>query len=487
VGGSPPEALRGAVTRIHERGSGVPTIVGMATDGPRIPEAAERDAQADRGVVERISPGDLVELATDVGPVPMIVGAVLLLAGGADADVGAELTQRIGGIARLRQRLVTPSWGLGRPYWVDDAAFDVDAHVSRVRCASPGDQAALLAAAVDAVTRPLPRSQPLWRAVVVTGLADAQVGVVVVLHHVLADGIGGLAVLARLVDGDGPVSSAPITSERTGVVRPGPRARDLLADSAADRLRMLRGALRAAVRVHRGRVELGRGGGRGAPRCSLNAPTGPRRRVATVEVDLDPVRAAGRRYGATVNDVLLVAVTGAMARVLRGRGEDVAELVVSVPVSARASTTSHDLGNRVGVMPVRAPVRGSVPERLTRVAEITRAQKTRARGASAALVGPVFRLLASAGLFRWFVDRQRLVNSFLTNMAGPTGPLAFAGARVLRVIPVTITAGNVGVAFAALSYAGRLTVTVIVDPDVVPEADDLAAALAGELRAVADA
>jgi hypothetical protein len=30
-------------------------------------------------------------------------------------------------------------------------------------------------------------------------------------------------------------------------------------------------------------------------------------------------------------------------------------------------------------------------------------------------------------------------------------------------------------------------VTVIVDSDVVPEADDLAAALAGELRAVADA
>jgi diacylglycerol O-acyltransferase len=98
----------------------------------------------------------------------------------------------------------------------------------------------------------------------------------------------------------------------------------------------------------------------------------------------------------------------------------------------------------------------------------------------------VLRLPASAGLFRWFVDRQRLVNSFLTNMVGPTRPLAFAGARILRVIPITITAGNVGVAFAALSYAGRLTVTVIVDPAVVPEADDVAAALERELRAVTD-
>lgn len=459
----------------------------MATDGPRTPTVAARTRRTGRGEVQRISPGDLVELATDVGPVPMNVGAVLLLADGSGADVARVLAERIGTVARLRQRLVVPPWGLGRPYWVDDAGFDVEAHIARVRCASPGDEGALLAVAVDAVTRPLPRSHPLWRAVVVTGLADEQVGLVIVLHHVLADGIGGLAVLARLVDGDAAVSSAPQTVEHVPTVRPAPRAADLLADSTAERWRTLRGALRAVARARRGRVELGRGGGRRAPRCSLNAPTGPRRRVATVEVDLAPVRAAGRRHGATVNDVLLVAVTGAMARTLRARGEEVAELVVSVPVSARAATTSHDLGNRVGVMPVRAPVLGSVPARLARVAELTRAQKTQARGASASLVGPLFRLLAAAGLFRWFVDRQRLVNSFLTNMPGPTTPLSFAGTPVLRILPVTITAGNVGVAFAALSYAGRLTVSVIVDPDVVPEADAVAEALAGELRAVADA
>ena len=188
-----------------------------------MPEVVARAPQADRDAVERISPGDLVELATDVGPVPMNVGAVLLLAEGTGADVATVLEQRIGGIARLRQRLVTPPWGLGRPYWVDDADFDIEAHVSLVRCPSPGDEPALLAVAVDAVTRPLPRSRPLWRAVVVTGLADEQIGLVVVLHHVLADGIGGLAVLARLVDGDGPVSSAPITSATTST-RCAPRA-----------------------------------------------------------------------------------------------------------------------------------------------------------------------------------------------------------------------------------------------------------------------
>ena len=33
------------------------------------------------------------------------------------------------------------------------------------------------------------------------------------------------------------------------------------------------------------------------------------------------------------------------------------------------------------------------------------------------------------------------------------------------MVPITVTAGNVGVAFAALSYAGALTVTVITDPE----------------------
>lgn len=424
--------------------------------------------------VERISPGDLLELATDVGPVPMNVGALLVLdtAPGADATaLAALLARRLGRVRRLRQRLETPPWGLGRPYWVDDVGADPADHVRVVR--STGDRRDLLAVAVEAVTRPLSRSGPLWRAVVVDGAVGDQVAAVVVLHHVLADGIGGLAVLARLVDG-GAAEAGP----GDGAALP-PRRRDLLRDVVVERSRALRRLPAALSRVRHGGRELGRGAA--APRCSLNHATGPRRRVATVAVDLAPLRSRTRARGGTVNDALLVAAAGAMDRVLRRRGEVVPELVVSVPVSARAGTTSGELGNRTGVMPVRVPLGGTAGERLAAVAARTREQKTQARGASAALVGPAFRVLAATGLFRWFVDRQHLVNSFLTNLRGPDEGCVLGGARVVEIVPITITAGNVGVAFAALSYAGRLTVTVIADPDVVPEVDDVAAALRGEL------
>jgi diacylglycerol O-acyltransferase / wax synthase len=47
---------------------------------------------------------------------------------------------------------------------------------------------------------PLSRQAPLWSVVLITGFADGSAAVVVVLHHVLADGLGGLNVLAALVE-----------------------------------------------------------------------------------------------------------------------------------------------------------------------------------------------------------------------------------------------------------------------------------------------
>lgn len=417
---------------------------------------------------EPISAADLVELATDVGPVPMNVAVVLGLASRtgrgvpAAEEVAAEVGRRLAAVPRMRQRLVRPSWGR-RPYWVADRAFDVRRHIAVVG-GDPARPDPVLHAAAGLVTAPLSTDRPLWRAVVVTE-GSAVVGLVVVMHHVVADGIGGLALLAEMVDGE---RRRPPDAPRTA---PGPPP----TPSAGHRFAAFR-------RAH---AELGVGGAL-APRCSLNAPTGPQRRFARAEVDLDALRRAARRHGASINDALLVAVTGAMSALITHRGETPpAGLVVSVPVAARVSTTSTDLGNRVGVMPVRVPLDGAATSRLERVARATALRKAGARGASAALVGPLFRLLAALGIFRWFVDRQRLVNSFLTNLRGPAERLNLAGLEISRIVPLTITAGNVGAAFAAFSYAGTLGVTLIADPAVVPETDVLAAALDAELRALA--
>jgi WS/DGAT/MGAT family acyltransferase len=423
--------------------------------------------------VERVSPDDLMQRALDVGPLPMHVGAVLVLGSAVDLDRARQgLGERIGAVPRMRQRLVRTPLGCGGPIWVDDVTFDLSRHVTALGCPSPGDEAALLEVAVQSYTRELPMDRPLWRATLVTGLAEGRSALVLVVHHMLADGFGGLAMLSGLADGS-PTIARPFP-------RPRPSRRALAADAWRSRLSGLRRSLAALGTLRPAARELG-----GAPRaaaCSLNRRLHPRLRVVLVRADLARVLAAARSRGGTLNDAVLAAVGGALGNLLELRGEDVRHLVISVPVtggSPDASAPDARVVNRVGVMPVAVPVAG--PRRLERIAEITRARKSAARGSSSALTRPAFRMLAAIGALPWLIRRQRMVNTFVTNVRGPERRLALLRAEVTDIIPLGTVSGNVTVAFTVLSYAGTMTVAIAADPVACPDVDGLRALLQGEL------
>lgn len=59
--------------------------------------------------------------------------------------------------------------------------------------------------------------------------------------------------------------------------------------------------------------------------------------------------------------------------------------------------------------------------------------------------------------------------------------MSFLDATVSDIVPLNVLTGNVAVAFAALSYAGSITMTATADPDVVAELDILADAFARQL------
>jgi hypothetical protein len=405
--------------------------------------------------IDRATAADLVTLATDVGPAPLQVGAVLRLApsstGRTDpADLVAALEQRSRAIPRLRQRLLRTPPGCGRPVWVDDADFTIGRHVEVARCPGPGDERALLDLAAEVVAVPLLRDRPLWRMVVVTDLVDGW----------------------PATDG----SERPAAGAGTP---PHPRA--LLADALRSRVDAVRNSP-AALRRARAAVNLLRAGGRRPPeRTTLNRPTGGRRRFDVVRADLARVRDEAHRLGGTVNDVVLVAVAQAVAHVLDGRGEGLDRLVCSIPVAARTETTATELGNRVGAVPVEVPTTGRWDDRVAATAAATRRAKAGWRGATDAVMGPVFRALAAARVFRRFVERQTLVHTFVTNLRGPDEPLRLLGAGVRSIDAVAVVPGNVTVSFTVLSYAGVLAVTIVSDPETFSETDALAGALADAL------
>jgi len=437
---------------------------------------AEVNATARPSSIDRATAEDVVSLATDVGPSPMQVGAVLRLTGPPDLGPAGsdELLRRVCSVPRLRQRLVATRWGCGRPIWVDAPDFDLARHVSHVVCPSPGDDAALLAVAAEVIGGRLPTDRPLWRMTLVTGLGGGEAALVVAFHHVLADGIGGLAVLASLVDG---MEAETVTA----FPKPPPTAGSLALDALRCRLAAVRSTPEALRLVRAAASEW-----RGAPRTraaptSWNRPTGPRRQLAVVRCELDEIHRTAREHGATVNDVVLAAVAATVGGVLSARGESLEQVVVSVPVSARRETTAGRLGNQVGVVPVALSTSGDPTVRLAEAAAATRAAKEEAGGALPALLGPVFRLLARIGVFGWFIDRQRLVHTFVTNLRGPRDQLGFLGVPITEIDPVALVSGNVTVAFAVLSYAGTLAITIVADPQACPDLEVAGDLLAAEL------
>jgi WS/DGAT/MGAT family acyltransferase len=434
------------------------------------------------GTVERATPGDVVTLAMDLGPVPSHVGAILRFVGIPAGDLAALeqlIADRAGEVPRLRQRLLPAPLGCGPPVWVDDPAADPAQHVRRIECPAPGDERALLDLAGQVMTTPLPATRPLWSAAVVTGLAGGEVALLVVLHHVLADGVGGLAVLSALADG------APATGPR-GPARRAPTRRELAADATARRrqaVRRLPGGIRSLRRWWRAA-----GGSRPAPAaaCTLIGPVGRRRRYEVVRAETAPLRALAHRHGATVNDVVLVAVTAALRDLLTARGEAVDPVAVGVPVSMRRSTTAATLGNQVAPILVPVPATGAITQRLEHVAAAVRSGRAAATQPPPAGIATAMWWAAQLGLLRRYMTHQRRMHTMISSIHGPDHHITIGGSTVASIVPVaSAETGNVRVSFDVLSYAGTLTITVVADPDTVPDLSDLTAALRRKLNAPA--
>jgi hypothetical protein len=296
---------------------------------------------------------------------------------------------------------------------------------------------------------PLRKDAPLWSIVLITDLADGGAALVVVLHHVIADGLGGLSVLAALLD-------------------PGLPPVDVLFPRAAPtRARLAREAWTTRVQGVRQAAGLWRslgqsmfaGGGfhptRAAP-CSLLQQTGPHLRMAVVRLDRGLLRAAAHRNGATTNDAVLVAVGGALHRLLLSGGESIYAIAVTVPVSGRRPGGGPAIGNLVSPMLVDVPARGKVAERLAQVEAAVRAHRGAATGpAPIAILGGVFRFLARLGGYRFYMKHQHRFHTLVTHVRGPAEPVTLGGYQVSTAIPIGVgDRGNMTVYFEVLSYAG---------------------------------
>ena len=159
-------------------------------------------------------------------------------------DIRARVTRRLGWVPRCRQRLLPAPLGLSEPRWVDDAGFDVAAHVVQLTERDDPVGPERFAQLRDALlSTPLDRSRPLWQLAFVPRLADGRLGVVGRVHHAMADGAAALQIALLTIDIDGHAGPAPTRGRAVG----GRGA----ADDAAARARPARPRRRADLRAPR--------------------------------------------------------------------------------------------------------------------------------------------------------------------------------------------------------------------------------------------
>jgi diacylglycerol O-acyltransferase len=248
------------------------------------------------------------------------------------------------------------------------------------------------------------------------------------------------------------------------------RSRGAALAAALARLRHPR-TLLAQARVLGGAWHMVRDGRRPPRRSPLRRPVGGRRRLVLARAPLAVITQIAHAHQATVNDVLLAAVTGGLRALLLARGVPVEGLMLRalVPVALRAPAAAAALGNQVGLMVVPLPVGEPDPaRRLRRITQATIDRKHRPE--VLASLRPVGSLTLLRALNR-YSRHQHLVDLFVTNVPGPQLPLFLLGARLLEVFPVVQVAGNVPLSVAVLSYDGQLNIGIQSDPDGCPDLD----------------
>ena len=433
----------------------------------------------------------------------MVINSVLLFDEPVDWDRVRQVTQErlVDRYPRFHQHVVESHLPLLPPSWEEDPDFALEHHLHHRALPAPGDRAALQELVSDLMTMPLDRSRPLWQMYMVDGFGDG-VAIISRMHHCIADGIALARVLLSLADtapeaGIAPADPQPAPpSGRRSVAGLGGPAGRLLGGLGSAGLTVARqGAQIATSPRHAGR--LAGAIGRDATTAlrllltpadaatAIKGDPGISRRVAwSSPLSLAEVKRIAHAHDATVNDVLLAAVSGALRHYLQDRGGPVAEIQAMVPFNLRPldEPVPRTLGNRFGLVFLPLPV--GISSSSQRLIEVHR----RMQEIKDSRDGPVsYELLSMAGMTPEPIER-RIIDVFtakgtavMTNVPGPGQPVYLAGSPIRTVLVWAPTSGHIGMSLSIYSYRGEVTVGLMVDAALIPDPDQIVVGLEREL------
>jgi diacylglycerol O-acyltransferase len=453
-----------------------------------------------------LSPVDTAWLRMEHPTNLMMITGIFMFDEPLDFDVlRSTLSKGLLRFDRFRQRAVRPVLPFAPPYWEIDPSFDIDAHLHRIALPAPGNQQALEYLVNDFMSTPLDYSKPLWQFHLVENFGDG-CALLCRLHHCIADGIALVRVLLDLTEDEplmaeiegGPQisaenetktakqedgSSLSKSREVGGVETLIKQGMDFLSDPEQVRESAALGVESAAALARLLLLSPD-------PETPFKGKLGVRKHCTwSRPIPLSLVKDVGRMTGGTVNDVLISAVTGALGRYLRSRGEAIGGLDFRtvIPVNLRPPEEEPKLGNAFGLVFLSLPV--GIDDPIERLHELKRRMDL-IKSTPEAVVA--FGILTAIGITSPEIE-DIVVNIFgkkatvvMTNVPGPREVRYFAGKPIRGVMFWVPQSGRLGLGVSIISYAGEVLVGIATDAGLTPDPEMIVAALHKEFDEYAD-
>lgn len=421
--------------------------------------------------MKALSPLDQAFLLLERRNQPMHVGSLLLFQPppGASPEDIREMVEAMRQIDESHppfDQVLTRKLGL--PFWTRDKEFDLAHHFRHVALPNPGRIRELLAMVSNFHSSLLDREFPLWETTFIEGVADGRFAMYNKMHHSLVDGIAAMRLTEALLSTDpdarnmAPHWAARRTAKaRKGNVVTGPTAAlaalmgnmGLQAKSVPAVTKALIGTYKQARKEPEFKALFD------APRSLLNRKIGNARRFAAQSWPLPRIRAAGKKLGGTINDIVLAMCASALrAYLLEQDALPAKPLITMMPMSLRRDDS--DAGNQVGMVLANLGTHLSDPaERLGLIRRSVQASKKRLSAMSPTEIMNYTALLAGPSglnMVTGIAPERQLFNVVISNVPGPKKTLYWNGAKLEGMYPVSIPFNGMALNITLASYDDQL-------------------------------
>ena len=456
--------------------------------------------------MEQLTGQDASFLYTETSRSPMHIGSIAIydpseLEGGVQRfkSVLSFIEDRLHLAKTFRRKLINVPFSLDHPYWIEDRDFDIEFHLRHIRLPEPGDWRQLCIQASRLHARPLDLTKPLWEFTLIEGL-DAIPGLpkgcyamVSKIHHACIDGVSGSDIVEAIHSIE-PNPPRPTPPEQPWQGEKEPNPLELMTRAQINNMtqpfrfaEVMAKAMPAMGRFNRGLAERKFSVNADIPRTRFSGIISSHRVVEGRSFELAKIKSLKSFIeGATVNDVVLTIVGGALRKYLLSKRElPVSTMVAMAPISVRGTDGKNAMGNQVAAMTVRlgTDIEDSL-DRLAHVHEASMSSKEMTNAVGAKLMTDFSQFIPSTTaalatrLYTEFAMAENVSQAFncvVTNVPGPQFPLYMAGARLVTQFGLGPIFDGMGIIFPVFSYGGQITISfnscrkMVPDPDVFAE------------------